>query len=214
MTLAPGGPRREDIAALSTGTLGKRRWYRPVVHLLAGPDGRRIVVKDFLPCPWFWRWTYGRLLTAREARAYGRLAGLEGVPRYAGRIDAYALAVEWVPGKDLGKCPRGSLDGAVFDRLQATVDGMHARGVLHLDLRQRRNVLVEDGRIPRIIDFSSGFTVDPEGTVGRRLLRLLGPLDDSGVLKYRNRFLPGSLTEEQRARLARHARWRRWWWFS
>ncbi len=206
--------RREELAKRTTGTLGKRRWYRPVVHLVDLGDGRRAVVKDFLPCPWFLRWTYGRLLTAREARAYERLRGVEGVPEFLGRIDAFAFGVAWVPGQDLATCPKGSLGPEVFDRLAATVREMHARGVLHLDLRQRRNVLVECSRIPRVIDFSAGFTVDPGTRRGRFLLRLLRPVDESGVLKFKRRYLPDSLTAEETARLKRLSRWRWWWPFS
>lgn len=202
---------REDIARLRVERMGKQRWYRPEVHILQLPDGRRAVVKDFLPCPWIVRQIYGRLLTRREARAYERLRGVDGVPRYLGRIDAFAVAVEWIPGTDLGKCPKGSLGPEVFDRLQATVREMHARGVLHLDLRQRRNVLVEDFRYPRVIDYSSGFTVNPRGLLGRLLLRWFAPVDHSGVLKYRRRFVPLSLSEDETRSLDRVERWRKWW---
>jgi RIO-like serine/threonine protein kinase len=201
--------RREDLAR-AAGTLGKRRWYRPVIHLLPLEDGRRAVVKDFLPCPAFWRWTCGRFLTGREARAYARLDGVPGVPAYLGRIDAYALAVEWVPGKDFGKCPKGTLGPEVFRRLEETVAEMHRRGVVHLDLRQRRNVLVDEAGTPRVIDLSSALTVRPGGF----LHGLLAPIDRSGVLKYKRRFLPDSLDEEERARLRRVERWRRFWPFS
>lgn len=206
---APPPVRREDLAR-AAGTLGKRRWYRPIVHLLDLPGGGRAVVKDFLPCPSLWRWTYGRIVLGREARAYERLDGVPGVPRWLGRVDDWAFAVEWVPGKDLGKCPKGSLGPEVFERLAATVDAIHARGVVHLDLRQRRNVLVDDAGVPRVIDFSSAALVDPGGALARRL----AAVDRSGVLKYKRRFLPDSLTPEERERLARVERWRRFWPFS
>jgi RIO-like serine/threonine protein kinase len=132
------------------------------------------------------------------------------VPRFLGRIDAFALAFEWVPGRDFGKCPRGSLGVATFDRLAATVAEMHRRGVVHLDLRQRRNVLVDEGGVPRVIDFSSALVLRPGGWRMRRL----AAVDVSGVLKYKRRFLPDSLTGDERARLRRVERWRRWWPFS
>jgi RIO-like serine/threonine protein kinase len=204
------GPiRREDLAR-AAGTLGKRRWYRPVVHLLDLPGGGRAVVKDFLPCPWPWRATYGRLLLRRETAAYRRLEGVPGIPRFLGPVDADAFALEWVPGKDLGKCPKGSLRAATFERLMATVGEMHRRGVVHLDLRQRRNVLVDDAGEPRVIDFSSALILRPGGWRMRRL----AAVDVSGVLKYKRRFLPDSLTDDDRARLRRVERWRRFWPFS
>ena len=208
--VAEGAVRREDLDRLREGFLGKRAWYRPAVHLLALPGGGRAVAKDFLPCPLPWRATYGRLLVAREVRAYRALEGVEGIPRFLGRIDAHAFAVEWVPGRDLGKCPKGSLRAETFERLAATVAAMHARGVAHLDLRQRRNVLVDGAGVPRVIDFSGAVVLRPGGWRMRRL----AAVDRSGVLKYKRRFLPDSLTGEEREALARVERWRRFWPFS
>jgi len=85
--------RREDLDRLREGFLGKRRWYRPLVHLLNLPDGGRAVVKDFLSCPRLLRATYGRLLVGREVRAYAALEGVPGVPRFLGRIDDHAAGV-------------------------------------------------------------------------------------------------------------------------
>jgi RIO-like serine/threonine protein kinase len=202
--------RREDLDALREGYLGKRRWYRPLVHLVRLPGGGKAIVKDFLPCPWWWRATWGRHLVARETAAYERLGGVEGIPPFLGRLDAHAFAVAWVPGRDLGKCPKGTLQVSTFDRLAATVAAMHARGVVHLDLRQRRNVLVDDAGVPRVIDFSAALVLPPGGWRMRRL----AAVDVSGVLKYKRRFLPGSLTAEETERLRRVERWRRWWPFS
>ncbi len=44
--------------------------------------------------------------------------------------------------------------------------------------------------------------------------RVVVAVDVSGVLKYKRRFLPGSLTAEETERLRRVERWRRWWPFS
>ena len=208
--MADAPVRREDLDRLREGFLGKRAWYRPVVHLVVLPGGARAVVKDFRSCPWLLRATYGRFVLAREVAAYERLEGVPGVPRFLGRVDAHAFAVEWIPGKDLGKCPKGSLRAETFERLAATVAEMHRRGVVHLDLRQRRNVLVDDAGVPRVIDYSSALCLRPGGW----RLRRLAPVDVSGVLKYKRRFLPESLTDDDRARLRRVERWRRWWPFS
>ena len=208
--MPPAPVRREDLDRLRERFLGKRAWYRPVVHLLVLPGGERAVVKDFLPCPRLWRTTYGRFVLRREVAAYEALDGVPGVPRFLGRVDADAFAAEWVPGRDLGKCPKGSLGPETFERLAATVAEMHRRGVVHLDLRQRRNVLVDDAGVPRVIDYSSALCLRPGGW----RLRRLAAVDESGVLKYKRRFLPDSLTEDERARLRRVERWRRFWPFS
>ena len=48
---------------------------------------------------------------------------------------------------------------------------MHRRGVAHLDLRHRSNVLVGENGDPILIDFGSAITFHPGGLLGRWLLQ-------------------------------------------
>ena len=63
------------------------------VDLGRGP----MVIKDFGAKRW-WVRLIGRFQIARESRAYRRLGSIPGIPRWIGRIDAHALAVEWIDG--------------------------------------------------------------------------------------------------------------------
>lgn len=202
---------RGEIDARAQGSLGKVRWYRPTIRVVALPDGSRAVVKDFRSCPWFWRATYGRWLTRRETRAYERIAEIPGIPRFLGRIDRYAVMIEWAPGTCIGKCAYGSIGVETFERLSRTVEALHERGVVHMDLRQKQNVIVDPAGVPRIIDFSSAFVFDPTTRLGRRLIALFRGVDLTGVLKNKRRFVPDAITPEEAARLAQFARRRRFW---
>jgi tRNA A-37 threonylcarbamoyl transferase component Bud32 len=202
---------RGELAAQGGDLLGKVRWYRPILRSLTLADGSRAVVKDFRSCPWFWRSTYGRVLTRREVRAYERLAGIDGIPRFLGRIDRYAIALEWVPGTMIGKLPYGSLRAETYERLVRTVEAMHARGVLHMDLRGKKNVLVDGAGTPCALDFSSAFISDRRTRFGRWLFRHLALIDESALLKLKRRFVAGGLTEADQARL-RTLESLRWMW--
>jgi RIO-like serine/threonine protein kinase len=72
----------------------------------------------------------------------------------------------------------------IHQRLRALVDQMHARGVYHLDLRNRGNVLVDDSGRPTLLDFASSVMVRPDGVVEKLLRPLLSWWDRRGVTKW------------------------------
>jgi len=122
--------------------------YRPV-----SSSGQRIVVKFArsqafcgLPMDWLGRWLGGR-----EERIYRVLTGLEGLPRWLGRVGRNAHAIAYVGGRPLDHVdepPEG-----FFDRLAALMRTIHDRGVAYCDANKRSNILVSrDGR-PCLVDF-------------------------------------------------------------
>jgi hypothetical protein len=121
-------------------------------------EGQRAVVKDYRPCGWLLRTWFGPWLIAREEAIYRCLEGCPGVPRLVGRVDRHALAVEYIPGRNAGEHADGTLPPEFFARLQEVVDAIHARGVVHCDLKNRRNVVVAEGYHPYLVDFSAAFT--------------------------------------------------------
>ncbi len=184
---------RAEYEAAAGANLARPAWYKPALRPLEF-RGIQLLVKDFRPCPWPWRLTWGRLMVARECAIYEALAGLPGIPRFLGRLDADAIVVERVPGRDLSHYRKGTLPAGFVDRLEAIVRGLHERGVVHLDLRQRRNILVEAGGTPVIVDFASALRL-PKGS---GLLRALSATDRSGVAKLRRKHAPDTVTEEDR----------------
>jgi hypothetical protein len=166
---------------------GNRR--NPDVLLVETPAGR-FVVKDFSPRgPWV-RATLGRWITAREARAYRALEGHPAVPRFAGSIDALAFAIEYRPGRRLSRRLAGEVPPEFVDRVEEAVREMHRRGVAHLDLRHRSNVLADGAGQPVLIDFGSAVCVRPGGWLARWLLPWLARVDLAALHKWRVRLDP------------------------
>jgi len=178
-----------------------------VVELPAGP----VLVKDVAGMhPWI-RAIYGRPVLRREIRALAALDGTPGVPRLLGQVERDALVMEFVVAETMSRrLPRERLVracAALGDRVAA----LHARGVVHLDLRQKRNVLVTAAGEVVLIDFQSAWVLGTRGWRGG-LLRLLARLDRTAVLKYRERYVPETLSAEERRR-ARRSRWLARLWF-
>lgn len=209
---APGAPPEWQIGEVEACTirlLGKQGPFRPTVRLVER-DGRRLVAKDYRACTALYRWTAGRWNLARERQALARLRGIDGVPVVEGTAGRWVMLLTFFAGKDLGKARKERQTPEFFAEMLAMVREMHRRGVVHLDLRQRRNVLVRPGRHPAIIDFGAALCLRPGGL----LLRTLAPLDTSGVLKYKARARPDSLTSDEERILQSVERRRRWWPFG
>jgi RIO-like serine/threonine protein kinase len=164
--------------------------------LLVRTEHGPVVVKDFAARGWWVRMLLGRWLTGREVRAYRRLAGHPSVPRLLGRVDALAFAVEYRPGRRMSRRLAGDLPAGFVDRLAVAVDEMHACGVVHLDLRHRSNVLVDERGEPVLIDFASAIRVPTRGPFARLARLALGRFDRVAVEKWRQRVEPGGLEGE------------------
>ena len=123
-------------------------------------------------------------------RAWRALAGHPAVPPFVGRIDALAFAVEYWPGERFSGRTLEALPAEFGERLGAAFSEMHRRGVVHLDLRHRSNVMIGEGGDPFLIDFGSAFTFRPGGFAARWILPLLARLDRAALEKWRSRLPP------------------------
>jgi hypothetical protein len=186
---------REGLRAFATAQLNKGGLSRAEVILL-DRDGVRAVLKDFGSRGFLTR-LWGRFLTAREERAYRALAGLRSVPRLLRRVGPATLLVEWRDASPLHRPLGPTLDERFFDELEATVAGFHARGVVHLDLRKKRNVLVDRDGHPVLVDFASALT-RRRFSPWRLAAPLLRSIDRAAVLKHRRRLKPATLSRRER----------------
>lgn len=183
--------------------------------LRAWRDDQVYVLKDISQTRAFFRLLYGRRSLAREVRVMERLQGTGLVPTAGPRLGPDAIAFEFV---QTGRCKnylRKKIGRKRMSRVLATlgdaVTKFHAAGFLHFDLRQRKNILVHaDDRIV-LIDFESSRRVGT-GWFGQRVLvPLFGRIDRGAVLKWRSRFLPESLSEQERRTVDGYSHWRRLW---
>lgn len=201
------------VAESLAGTLPGSRIWKPVQWTLTR-EGVPLLVKDVRYSPSPYRFTVGRLLLGVEERMYRRLEGLPFVPRFFGRLDEDALVLERVDARPLNLVSPEDLDPAFYDRLGECVDRMHERGVVHLDIRHRGNILVtRDGR-PVLIDFANSLYLGGNPVSRKILVPLLGQIDHSGVLKYKMRDFPDRMTEADRLRYGRIERLRFLWPFD
>jgi len=177
------GLTRANLSDRTLVTLQRGSWNSPDV-LLVECDGGRAVVKDFAPRGRLVRETFGRWLIRREARVYGALEGHPSVPHLLGLLDPLALVIEHRGGVRItGRRPWTFTPGFVR-QLRVAVDGIHARGVVHLDLAHRSNVRAAPDGSPVLIDFDSAIRFKKGGLGERLLLPLLLRIDRRAVAKW------------------------------
>lgn len=191
---------REAIVESRARYVRRGRPWQPDI-LLVEHDGRSVIVKDYAPRKWIYRVGVGLYSVWREATVYQTLAGIPGVPRFLGRIDRYALATEYIPGKGAGEAQPGEVGEAFFNRLHATVDAVHGRGVALCDLRNMNNVLISERGEPYVIDFAAAIRRGARwNVVLNGLFRLFSQDDRLGVIKLKRRLAPYLVTAEESKR--------------
>lgn len=192
--------------SVSQGSLGKPDLNRVEI------GGRSLMVKDVRRKNFFLRWTLGCWLIHKEWRIYSRLAGIQGIPQPVERIDRFAFVMEFIPGRSI---LRGEpLPPSFFKELERVLRGIHERGVVHMDLRHKGNILVSEKGEPFLIDFNSSFAFKEKGFLRRYLFPLLRWVDYGGLLKLKERVSPSSMTPGELAFLKRFDRLRRLWIFN
>lgn len=154
--------------------------------------GLRIAVKDYEPRPFLARHTIGRLLVGRECRAYERAGSAPGLAPFLGRLGPFTLATGWIDATPLADLPPGAASPEVFDRLDALIAGLHARGVAMSDLHHR-DVLVANGGAVHVVDLAMAYILGPRpGWVRRRTFERLSAQDRIAAARMRARFTGGS----------------------
>lgn len=202
---------RKDIeqnsVCLSKGSaLGKPDLHRVEV------EGRTLMVKDVRRKNLFFRWTLGLWLIHKEWKIYSRLKGIQSVPQPLGRIDRFAFAMEFVPGRSIQRGEK--LQPSFFSHLEQVLREIHQRGIVHLDLRHKGNILISERGEPFLIDFNSSFSFKEKGPFRRFLFPILRWVDYGGLLKLKQRVSPSLMTPEELSFLKRFNRLRRLWIFN
>lgn len=166
--------------------LKKKQVYGPDVWIRE--DG--LVEKSYRSCNLPVR-LIGRALVAREAYIYDKLKGLTGIPECHGRPDPYTLLTVYMGGADLrGSTRKPGSDFFVLTR--QIIESMHTRGVIHLDLRNRRNYGMDDAGAPYLLDFASALYV-PDW---HWLRRILAVVDWLGYIKVKAKLAPELMNDE------------------
>jgi serine/threonine protein kinase len=193
--------------------LRRKGGWSPLIRVIETDLGLA-VEKDYTAKPLAIRATIARVLARHEREILRHLAGIPGIPRLMHSSDPLRVRTEYIPGKTIHQFKPGELASDLYGRLEALVRAMHARHVVHLDLRQRKNILIREDGQPFLIDFANALRVrGRSGLVGWAFDRL-ATLDEIALLKFKNRLFPDLLTDADRVRLRRHRLWRRFWFFK
>ena len=201
---------RRDLQNGDYTVLARGRWANADLFLFV-KDGVTWVVKDFSPCAPLIRKTVGPLMVKREYRALSRLQGIDGIPAAPFVLDRYALCYRFIPGRTLRHAGPRIFAPDFFHAFEALIFRMHKRHIVHLDVRNRRNILVTDTGRPALIDFQSSLDLTH---VPKGLHRLLMDIDISGVYKNWHTLRPDLLDADRRARLCAMNRKRSFWIFK
>jgi len=203
--------KREDFKDSPCHQNKRRAFGKPDLRRVE-EGGRVWIVKDVGEKNLFFRWTLGLWLIHKEWKVYSRLAGIKGIPQVGDRIDRFAFAMEFVPG---GVIHRGeSLPFSFFPELERILREIHSRGVAHLDLRHKGNILVSEKGEPYLIDFNGAFCFKKKGLFCRYLFPLLRWVDYGGFLKLKERVSAFAMTPGEVTFLTRFNRLRRLWFFN
>lgn len=186
-------PTREALAPLKKRVLQGGRYFRPDTSVYE-QDGQRFVVKDCRCMHPFLRGLMGRRSSRREARIYQRLQGLEGLPAFYGIIDDDAFAIEHIEGETLARAMGEERIRRALIALEKILAEMHARKVVHLDLKQKRNILVTAHDQVKVIDYQSAFYL---GGWGKPFFGMLKKRDLAGLVKFKAKYVPDLLSDEE-----------------
>lgn len=210
--MAPNAPPpfdRARIAAAERALLRDGRFANARVERVR-IDGVDWIVKDFASRAFVVRQTVGRFLLGREVRALRRLEGLPGIPSQAFRVDAFAIAARYVPGRTLGRVEieDGRMSAEFLGALEALLRQVHGRALVHLDTRGGNNLLMRPDGAPGIIDFQAAVSTR---WMPAPLRAWFEGLDLGGIYKKWQRFQPEAMGAARRAHFERMNRWRRLW---
>jgi RIO-like serine/threonine protein kinase len=145
----------------------------------------------------FLRWLTGRRTQKREVAVYRRLEGAQGIPRLMGVIDQEAFAVAYIDGDTLSRRMGQERLFRILQNLERVIAGIHERRVVHLDLKQKRNVLVQPDNTVFVVDFQSALCFG-RGWLAGLILSFLKKRDRAGLIKFKAKYIPDSLSSREK----------------
>lgn len=199
---------RQDLKTYPTKVLRTPRMANALVSCVTDPQGRRWTVKDFKQCPWITRVFIAPILLNHELKILKLLVGLEGVAQASFKIDAYAIAVQYIEGSSFDECPKDQITVQYLTALDHLIENMHAKGIVHLDMRGRSNILIDSQGRPAIIDFQTALKTK---YLPKFLRVFLERLDLSGSTKKWLQCQPAYVSKERLAEYERISWWRKLW---
>lgn len=177
-------------------------------------DGVSYILKDFAGNGLLKTSGLGRFLLANEWRIYKRLKGIPGIPEVFCFLDDDAFIMEYIQGKPLKEYKWDRMNEKFILGLEELVRAMHGRGIVHLDLQQRRNILVSPDERPYLIDFATSIDFGTSAFAKEFLIPVFGTFDRTGVIKVKWRHAPQMMTDQDNRTLKFMRKFRKLWVFT
>lgn len=189
-----------------------RRHTKPALNLVRW-KGRAALLKDYKNTAPLYRQTIGFILRAREAKVLEQLQGLAGMTQILARIDLDAILVDYVEGEAVGPWNRrgNAIPAGFFEKAKELVLTMHRRGVLHLDLSSRRNIIITHDLQPHIVDFNSAITRNELNRWAGWTWEFLTGMDHTGLLRLKAKLARDQMTDTEWKTLQVTGTWHRLW---
>ncbi len=191
--------------------IATRKSMKPDI-LIAENRGEFIVAKDFRNKVWLARSLWGPLNIMYEKFILQKLAGIAGIPEFVGLEDYNCLLVSYIDG-DIIKKSCQNLAPDYFDNLSGIIKKIHARGIIHLDLGHKSNVMVKKNGDPAVIDFNTSIYL-PSNSFFSPILRLLSKIDTTSILRLKVRFRSHETTFSERQQVKKFLLIRKLWIFD
>ncbi len=158
-----------------------------------------VVLKEWAPTGRLMRsWSW--LMQRREIINYRHLRGTPGIPYFVGSFSDRAFLAEYVPSRPMKRSLPKPLLHQALESLDRRLAALHDLGFVHLDLHQKRNVLVDEHGEAWIVDLGQGLhaTLGPCRWLRRMLLPLTRHIDRRALAKFRVRYAPETLEPAER----------------
>ncbi|MEW6096583.1 MAG: RIO1 family regulatory kinase/ATPase [bacterium] len=167
-------------------------------------NNQLVAVKDYHSRRFLFKLLFGRWLIEREFGIYKKLQGINGVPKVYKLLDKDAFILEYIDGKDCSNFDKGSLPEEFFTYLRSLIDDIHARGVVHCDLKKRTNIIITQRHQPYLVDFAAAFTKGRRFNFIRNWFYKQFYQDDlNAIAKLKKKLSPQLLTQEEEDNLSK-----------
>lgn len=114
-----------------------------------------LTIKDFSGSPYLIKKTLGKLFISIEGNTIKKLKNNPSVTKGVVFLSSYTLAFNFIKGKSLKKIKAHEIPKEFFLTLEKNIKNMHKKDIVHLDLRNLGNILMNENGYPYIIDFQS-----------------------------------------------------------
>jgi hypothetical protein len=189
---------------MTENSLKKKRSYGPDVSMIH--HGQSLLVEKTYRNRGLPVRIAGILLVFWERFIYSKLQGMAGIPQLMSGADHYTLMTRFMGGDNLRETGTPP-DEAYFTALTRLIEEMHARGVIHLDLRNRRNYGIDEKGNPYLVDFASSMYIP----FSKTLVRIFALIDWMGYVKVKQRLAPAMITEQENKLLSIGNTLSSWW---